>query len=115
MRCEQLSCTRGQSSHPILSGDANAAPVTLSHLDGGGSLPEVELVQSLVFLRCPSLRHSSHVASANQVHKRKWLSQPEREIRILWLASMPHVSAQSFRYAQLLTISVWRTPSKGHP
>jgi hypothetical protein len=50
MRCEQLSCTRGQPSHPILSGDANAAPVTLSHLDGGRSLPEVESVQSLVFV-----------------------------------------------------------------
>ena len=50
MRCEQLSCTRGQPSHPILSGDADAAPVTSSHLDGGRSLPEVELVQSLVFL-----------------------------------------------------------------
>jgi hypothetical protein len=33
----------------VLSGDANAAPVTLGHLDGGRLLPEVELIQSLVF------------------------------------------------------------------
>ena len=33
-----------------MSGDADAAPVTLSHLDGGRSLPEVELVQSFVFV-----------------------------------------------------------------
>ena len=33
-----------------LRGDANAAPIDLSHLNGGRSLPHVHLVQPLVFL-----------------------------------------------------------------
>src|SRR6266568_9457303 len=33
-----------------LSGEANAASITLGNLDGGRSLPELELDQSLVFV-----------------------------------------------------------------
>src|ERR1035441_1991678 len=50
MRCEQLSCSRDQPSHPILSGVANAAPIELSHLVGGRSSPHVELIDPFVFL-----------------------------------------------------------------